>query len=152
MGDTPSSTAGLAAGSTLTERQIDVLSRRARDQTQQEIAAEFGTTVSNISRIEAAAEANIEKAKRTIDVARLIRAPVRFQADPGTDFDTLVELIYAHGDNADITIDYARPKLHAFLYSELAAVAADNSLQEPVEVGITQTGDLSVAIQSPTPD
>lgn len=152
MGDMPSSTAGLAARSTFTERQIEVLRRRARGQTQQEIATEFGTTASNISRIEAAAETNIDKAHRTIDVARLIHAAVRFQAAPGTEFDTLVDLIYEHGDTADIVIEYARPKLYAYLYSELAEVAADNTLQESVEVGITEAGELSVAVDAPPPD
>jgi DNA-binding protein, Tfx family len=59
-----------AESTTLTERQVEVLELREQGQTQQELADHFGTTDSNISAIERAAEQNIEKARRRLELVR----------------------------------------------------------------------------------
>ena len=61
-----------AAPTVLTERQVEVLKLREQGQTQQEVAEQLGTTDSNISAIERAAEQNVTKARRTLALVRTI--------------------------------------------------------------------------------
>ncbi len=128
----------------LTDRQVTVLKHRETGETQQEIADELGTTDSNVSAIERAAEANINKARRTLELVRTIRAPVRFSAPAGTDFEELVDTVYSSGDSAGIKIDYCRPELYSHLYALLEDATNQNQLESPVEIGLTETGDVNV--------
>ena len=129
---------------TLTERQVEVLELRTEGRTQKEVADRLGTTDSNISAIERAAEANVEKARRTLELVRTIRSPIQFTATPGTSFDDLVTSVYAHGDEAGISIDYCRPELYTHLYSVLEASTSQNELTAAVDIGITSTGEVRV--------
>ncbi|MGM0590756.1 MAG: sigma factor-like helix-turn-helix DNA-binding protein, partial [Halobacteriota archaeon] len=52
-----------AGSTTLTERQVEVLELREQGYTQREVADRLGTTDSNVSAIERAAEQNVEKAR-----------------------------------------------------------------------------------------
>jgi Tfx family DNA-binding protein len=128
----------------LTERQIEVLELREQGFTQQEVAEEFDTTGSNVSAIERAAEQNIEKARRTLELVRTIRSPVQFSASPGMSFDDLVANVYSHGDEAGIKIAYCRPELYTHLYGVLEECADQNKLMASVDIGITNEGEVRV--------
>ncbi|ADJ16556.1 Tfx family DNA-binding protein [Halalkalicoccus jeotgali] len=128
----------------LTDRQLEVLEHRERGHTQQEIATELGTTDSNVSAVERAAEANIEKARRTLELVRTLRAPAQFSASAGTCFDDLVDRIYTRGDEAGIKIAYCRPELYAHLYGLLEAYTDSNRLDASVTIGLTEDGDVKV--------
>lgn len=128
----------------LTDRQVTVLQHREHGDTQQEIADALGTTDSNVSAIERAAEANINKARRTLELIRTIRAPVRFSAPAGMDFEDIVDKVYSLGDSAGIKIDYCRPELYSHLYGLLEDLTNRNQLEAPVEIGLTETGDVKV--------
>jgi Tfx family DNA-binding protein len=129
---------------TLTERQLQVLQLREQGHTQRTVAEELGTTDSNVSAIERAAEANIEKARRTLELVRTLRAPTQFTAATGTEFDTLVDRVYDHGDDAGIKIDYCRPELYAHLYGLLEDHATENRLDTAVDIGLTEDGGVNV--------
>ena len=129
---------------TLTERQVEVLELREQGLTQQEVADRLGTTDSNISAVERAAEQNLEKARRTLELVRTIRSPVQFAVSPGTSFDELVESVYARGDEAGIKIGYCRPELYTHLYGVLEEHAQQAQLRTAVEVGITTGGEVRV--------
>jgi len=131
-------------GTVLTDRQLTVLERREGDATQQEIADELGTTASNVSAIERAAEANVEKARRTLELVRALRAPVQFTVESGTSFDELVAGVYDRGDEAGVKIDYCRPELYAHLYGLLAEATDANRLTTSVAIGLTEDGDVTV--------
>ncbi len=133
-----------ADSTTLTERQVEVLELREQGRTQQEVADELGTTDSNISAVERAAEQNVEKARRTLELVRTIRSPIQFSVSPGTSFDDLVASVYAHGDEAGIKIEHCRPELYTHLYSVLEEHAQQGQLLTPVEVGITNEGEVRV--------
>jgi hypothetical protein len=132
------------ASTTLTERQVEVLELREQGQTQQEIADRLGTTDSNISAIERAAEQNIEKARRTLELVRTIRSPIQFSVSPGTSFDTLVASVYSHADEAGIKIAYCRPELYTHLYGVIEECTNQNELNTTIDVGITNEGEVRV--------
>jgi Tfx family DNA-binding protein len=128
----------------LTERQVEVLELRAAGHTQRSIADRLGTTDSNVSAIERAAEANVEKARRTLELVRSIRAPVRFDVPAGTSFDALVDDVYERADSAGIEVSYPRPELYAHLYESLEA-ASDSRLDSPATIGIDEDGAVHVS-------
>lgn len=128
----------------LTERQVEVLSLRERGHTQREVADRLGTTASNVSAVERAAEANVEKARRTLELVRTLRAPARFAVASGTYFDDLVDRVYARGDDAGIKVAYCRPELYAHLYGMLEEHTDENRLETSIEVGLTEAGDVKV--------
>ena len=94
----------------LTDRQVEVLELREGGRTQQEVAEVLGTTDSNVSAVERAAEENVEKARRTLELVRTLRAPVQFTASPGTSFEALIDRVYSRGDAAGIKVAYCRPR------------------------------------------
>ncbi len=126
----------------LTDRQVEVLSLRERGLTQREVADELGTTDSNVSAVERAAEANVEKARRTLELVRTLRAPARFSVPAGTNFDDLVSRVYDEGDDAGVTVSHPRPELYAHLYDALDGAVSRNSLDAPVTVGLTREGEV----------
>jgi len=135
----------VAAESTiLTERQVEVLELREQGQTQREVADRLGTTGSNVSAVERAAEQNIQRARRTLELVRTVRSPVQFSVSPGTTFDDLVASVYDRGDEAGIKIAYCRPELYTHLYRVLEERANQNELETAVDIGITNEGDVCV--------
>jgi len=133
-----------AESTTLTERQVEVLELREQGQTQQEVADRLGTTDSNISAIERAAEQNVTKARRTLELVQTIRSPVQFSVAPGTSFDDLVASVYAHGDEAGIKITYCRPELYTHLYGVLEECTKQSELTTTIDVGVTNEGEVRV--------
>jgi len=133
-----------AESTTLTERQVEVLELREQGQTQQEVADRLGTTDSNISAIERAAEQNVTKARRTLELVQTIRSPVQFSVAPGTSFDDLVASVYAHGDEAGIKITYCRPELYTHLYGVLEECTKQSELTTTIDVGVTNDGEVRV--------
>lgn len=128
----------------LTERQVEVLELREQGHTQREVADRLGTTDSNVSAVERAAETNIKKARHTLELVRTLRAPTQFTVPAATDFDALVDEVYDHGDDAGIKIDYCRPELYAHLYGALESETTENRLDTPVSIGLTEDGDVNV--------
>lgn len=128
----------------LTDRQVEVLSLRERGLTQQAVADELGTTASNVSAVERAADANVEKARRTLELVRTLRAPATFSVAAGTTFDDLVSEVYDRGDEAGVTVTHCRPELYAHLYGALDGAVSRNSLDVPVTVGLTREGEVRV--------
>jgi Tfx family DNA-binding protein len=133
-----------ATSTTLTERQVEVLELREQGHTQQEVADQLGTTDSNISAIERAAEQNIEKARRTLELVRTIRSPIQFSVSSGTRFDNLVASVYSHADEAGVKIAYCRPELYTHLYGVLEECTNQNELKTTIDVGITNQGEVRV--------
>lgn len=128
----------------LTDRQVEVLELRERGHTQQDVADELGTTDSNVSAVERAAEDNVEKARKTLELVRTLRAPVQFTVSAGTSFEDLVTRVYAHGDEAGIKIAYCRPELYTHLYGTLEAVTTANQLTRATTIGLTKDGEVNV--------
>jgi Tfx family DNA-binding protein len=128
----------------LTARQLEVLELREQGYTQAAVAERLGTTDSNVSAIERAAEANVEKARETLERGRVVRSPVRFTVEPGTSFDEVVDEIYRRGDEAGTKVDYCRPELYAHLYGLLEDDIEDNETGRPLELGLSRDGEVKV--------
>ncbi|MGB9985546.1 Tfx family DNA-binding protein [Salarchaeum japonicum] len=133
-----------AESTTLTARQVEVLELREQGRTQREVAEQLGTTDSNISAIERAAEQNIEKARRTLELVRTVRSPIQFSVTPGTSFEELVASVYEHADDAGIKIAHCRPELYTHLYGVLENATNQNELTTTIDVGITNDGEVRV--------
>jgi Tfx family DNA-binding protein len=131
-------------GTFLTDRQVEVLELRERGHTQQSVADRLGTTDANVSAIERAAQENVEKAWQTLELVRVLRAPVQFTKPPETSFDELVDEVYDRGDNAGVKVDYCRPELYTHLYGRLEEHASQNHIDTAVTVGLTEDGDVRV--------
>ncbi|ELZ29891.1 transcriptional regulator [Halogeometricum pallidum JCM 14848] len=133
----------------LTDRQREVLELREKGRTQKEVAEQLGTTDANVSAVERAAEKNVEKARRTLELVRTLRAPVRFTVPAGTSFDALVDEVYARGDDAGVKVAYCRPELYAHLYGMLEGHSSQNHLDTSVEMGLTEGGEAKVFTAEP---
>lgn len=139
-------------GTGVTERQVVVLELREAGHTHREVAEILGTTDSNVSAIERAAERNVEETRRTLELVRTLRSPIRFTVEAGTSCDTLVDTIYEHGDETDTRIDYRRPELYAHLYDALEECVEHNQFEASVEIGLTRDGDVEVFTDDPEDD
>jgi len=135
-----------AESTTLTDRQVQVLELREQGLTQREVADRLGSTGSNVSAIERAAERNVEQARGTLQLIRTIRSPVRLTVDAGTTFDDLVDTIYARGDEDGVKIAYCRPELYAHLFGQLESHTTRNRLDTAVEIGLTRDGEVKVFV------
>jgi len=136
----------------LTERQTEVLSARQGGAAQREIADRIDTSVANVSAIESTARENVGKARRTLTLARLLGAAVRFRVDSGTDLRELVDRVFDAGDENEIRIAYTDPELAAHLRTHLADRLADRELTEAVVVGIASDGDVATHPSTVLPD
>lgn len=135
---------GAGENTVLTERQVEILELREEGHTQREVAEKLGTTDSNVSAIEQAAESNIDKARRTVSFVRTLRTPVQFTVPAGTPYDEFIDAIYEQGDEADIKITYCGPELYGHLFRQLEAHVGHGELNTAVRVGLTDEGDVNV--------
>ncbi|MFB6309721.1 MAG: Tfx family DNA-binding protein [Salinirussus sp.] len=136
-----------ASATVLTERQVEVLELRATGLTQAEVADQLNTTVSNISGIERAAEDNVEKARRTLELVEGLRAATHLEIPAGTGIEEAVAAVYERGDEAGIEIAYARPELSARLFEQLEGVLSDGALEQSIKIGLTDQGEVFVVGQ-----
>ncbi|MFB6361348.1 MAG: Tfx family DNA-binding protein [Halobacteriales archaeon] len=129
----------------LTERQVEILRFRTEGLTQREIADRLDTSVPNISAIERAARDNIDRARRTVDLADRIETDVWFRQPAGAHLRDVVDAIYTAGDDAGVKITFSDPELAAYLHVHLRDRLDGRRLTEPVEIGITQDGGVVTA-------
>ncbi len=126
----------------LTQRQKRVLVMRQEGMTQREIADEFGTSAANVSMIESAAEDNVEKARRTVELAKYIRTPQRVEVESGDHIENVVETVYDMGDVQDVKIEYSKPELYSHIYTTLSDLFEGERFDAPVGIGINDDGTV----------
>lgn len=126
----------------LTERQKRVLVMRQEGMTQREIADEFGTSAANVSMIESAAEENVEKARRTVELAKYIRTPQRVEVEPGDHIEEVVETVYDMGDVQGVKIEYSKPELYSHIYTNLSDLFDGERFDVSVGIGINDDGTV----------
>lgn len=126
----------------LTDRQAEVLELRHRGLTQREIADRLGTSTANISAIESAARTNVERARHTLYLARLLRSATRFTIPAGTDFRDVIDRVYEAGNDANLKVTYSDPELSSHLQTHLDPWLDGRTLTADVEVGITDDGGV----------
>ena len=138
----------MAADTSLTARQAEVLALRREGLTQTAIADRLGTTVANISSVERAGRENIEQAHRTILLSFRLDAAHWFTAEVGTHLRDLVESVYDHGDEAGVKVTFGHPELLPYLHVQFRDRLDGRRLTDDVQLGITSDGGI---VAEPTP-
>ncbi len=128
----------------LTEKQKKVLKLREKGYTQSEIARKTDTTRSNICVIEKNARRNIEKSKNTLEIAKLLKYPVRFEIDREVDIYDIPRIIFRKADDKNIKINISGPELLRKVREKANLAFEDNKLIGKVEVGISRDGSLAI--------
>lgn len=128
----------------LTETQAKVLRLRRKGLSQAKIAEKFGTSRSNICSLEKRAKENIEKAERTLNLARKIRAPVTVTIKPDEDILDSAKDLFRKADEADIHVSLDTPGVISKIEQE-----ADNKLKgrravEKIQLSLTPEGEVLV--------
>jgi len=119
-----------------------VFELRQEGKIQSEIADEFGTSAANVSMIKSAAEENVEKARRTVELAKHIRTPNRVEVEPGDHIDDVVETVYDIGDVQGVKIEYSRPELYTHIYRSLSELFDGERFTASVRIGVTDDGTV----------
>lgn len=128
----------------LTETQAKALRLRKEGLSQAKIAEKFGTSRSNICSLEKRAKENIEKAERTLNLARKIRVPVTVTIKPDKDILDSAKDLFRKADEADIHVSLDTPGVISKIKQE-----ADNKLKgrrtgEKIQLSLTPEGEVSV--------
>lgn len=127
----------------LTERQREVLARLEEGYTQREIAEEFGTSAANVSMIANSARKNVEKARRTVDLAKYIRTGDRVEVERGDHIEDVVERVYDLGDVRQVKVEHSKPELYSTVYDTLSeGFDGERFEAEAVEIGLTDDGEV----------
>ncbi len=128
----------------LTEKQIRVLRLRADGYTQAEIARKFGTSRANISATEKKALINIEKAKNTLTLTKMLKAPQWFTAKPDDDLNDIVKKIYDKADSNGIHISQNFPALANLIQEKAKEKIRGRRIILEMEIAITKKGEVLV--------
>jgi hypothetical protein len=128
----------------LTERQIKVFRLRARGHTQAEIARQFGTSRANISAIEKKAMINIDRAKNTLNLTKMLEAPLWFIVKPEEDLNDIVKKIYEKADSNGIHISQNFPALANLIQEKAKEKIRGRRVILEMEIAITKDGEVLV--------
>jgi len=128
----------------LTERQIRVLKLRARGHIQAEIARQFGTSRANISAIEKKAMINIERAKNTLNLTKMLEASLWFTVEPEEDLNDIVKKIYDKADSNGIHISQNFPALANLIQEKAEEKIWGRRVILKMEIAITKAGEVLV--------
>lgn len=134
----------MANKSFLTKRQVMVLRLRQSGLTQDEIARRIKTTRANVSLIEKRARENIERSKETLKEWESIVSPVRITVKKGTDVIKIPEIVFAEADKSGIHVKANSLDLITRIKKEKGSVISNRTLDEDMEIDVTDTGEVSV--------
>jgi len=129
----------------LTKKQVEVLRLRAQGYSQTEIAKKFGTSRANISAMEKTALKNIQKAKKTLELVKIVEAPTRITIKPNTDLNDVVKMIYEKADAEGIWMPHSFPSLANIIQSAAGDKIKGRRVLRELEVAITKDGSIIVS-------
>ncbi len=139
-----------AETSVLTRRQAEVLALREHGTPQADIADRLGTSRANVSSIESSARENVSKARETVAFAEALRAPVRVEVEPNTDLYDVPSWVYEACDEAGVKVNHAAPELMKRISDEAGAAIEGREVREPLLIGVTHEGEVTV--RQPVPE
>ena len=128
----------------LTERQIEVLKLKAQGLSTSEIAKRLGTTVANVSATERKARENIQRARNTLRLVKMLEAPLSIVIAPETDLNDAVREIYRRADEAGIWISHSFPSLAALIQQAAGEKIRGRRVLAEIEVAVTREGEVMV--------
>jgi hypothetical protein len=129
-------------GSLLTERQLEVMKLRAQGMTQQKVADRLGTSKSNVSALEIAAQKNIERARKTLEVAARTRALLRVEIPSGTDVNDVPTLVYSKADDNGVRLLESGPVIISRMMGDVNDRIRGRLVVSPFEVTISENGEI----------
>lgn len=109
-----------------------------------EIAEKMGTTKSNISAIERSARKNIEKSRRTLELAKVLKTPLIFEINGRIDLFKVPRLIYEKADLEGIKVRKGGPELLKEIREEANAAIENRKVTGTIKVGITREGEIRI--------
>lgn len=129
----------------LTKRQVEILRLKAQGRSQTEIARKLGTSRANISALEKTALRNIQKAKKTLELVKIMEAPIRVIIKPNTDLNDAVRTIYAKADEEGTWMSHSFPSLANLIQSAAGGKIKGRMVLQEFEVAITKEGSVIVS-------
>lgn len=134
--------------SVLTRRQAEVLVLREREVAQATIAAGLGTSRANVSKVEASARENVEKAKETVAFAEALSAPVQVEVDPGTPVFDIPDMVYDACDEAGVKVASAAAALMRRVREEGGDSVDDGTVVRRLLIVVDADGGVHVRTDS----
>lgn len=131
----------------LTEKQVEVLRLREDGKPQSEIAEMMGTTRSNISAIERNARRNIEKSKATLEMAKVLKAPVNLEIEKGVGLYAIPKLVFERGDDENINIDLSGPELLRKIRNKADPALKGKEVVGKLTIGISREGEVNISTE-----
>lgn len=128
----------------LTDKQIRVLKFRARGSSQVEIARRFGTSRANISATEKKALKNIQRARNTLKLVKMLEAPIWVSVKPDEDLSDIVKTVYKKADSKGIHISQNFPALANLIQEEAKEKIKGRLVLQELEIAITKEGEVLV--------
>lgn len=128
----------------LTDKQVEILKLRASGLSQTEIAKRFETSRANISATEKTARENIEKAKNTLGLVKMMEASLRVSIEPDTDLNNAVRTVYDKADLEGIWIGQSFPSLANMIRKEGKHKIRGRRVLSKIEIAITKEGEVIV--------
>jgi Tfx family DNA-binding protein len=126
----------------LTERQREVLRYRKQGLTQQQIADIIETSKANVCTIEKSAMENIRRAKETLEFLYTLDSTHLCTIPTGTDLFDIPPIIFAEAEKINIKVNYDTISLINHLRGSRPKSYKARCLSEPVEVYITNSGEI----------
>jgi len=130
--------------SLLTDRQLEVLILRQQGLSQAEVAERFGTTRSNISILERRAHDNIERAKHTLQLWMMIRAPISLKIREGTDVFDIPKMIFEAADKRSLQLPTTSLDIIVQLRRKAPQLFRRRAVMKDVEIFITEEGEILI--------
>ncbi|MFB6113786.1 MAG: Tfx family DNA-binding protein [Halodesulfurarchaeum sp.] len=130
----------------LTRRQAEVLALRERGAQQSEIAELFGTSRANVSKVEASARDNVEKARETIAFAETLTAPVTVEIEPGADLYEVPDRVYEGCDEAGVKVPYSAPEVMKLVSDSAGSAVSGREVRTALLISVTSDGTMRVRV------
>lgn len=129
----------------LTEEQLRVLKLRAKGMTQVEIAKKLGTSRSNIHSLEKRAKRNIDRARKTLELAKKVQSPVTVKIGINEDILEGVEKFFTKADEAGIHVSSDTPELISKIREEAEDKLEGRRAIKNIELCLTSEGEVIVS-------
>lgn len=129
----------------LTETQTKVLKLREKGLSQSEVAEKLNSSRANICTIEKRARRNIDRAKKTLELAAKIQAPISVEIRAGEDVLDSAKTFFSKADKAGIHVGLDTPELISKIEGEVKEKLKGRRAEEKIELTLTSKGNVIVS-------
>lgn len=129
----------------LTETQKKILKLREKGLSQSEVAEKLDSSRANICSIEKRAKRNIDRAKKTVELAERIRAPISIEIKAGEDVLDSAKTLFSKADEAGIHVGLDTPELISRIEEKAKEKLKGRRAEESIELSLTSKGNIIVS-------